>query len=992
MSSRMQKLRSLFEDRLVFFAVLICAGCIFTLVYLVLTGNADQVYTDIVVGDLAAYGSNKSSERSLFYILSLVGSAFYFLYFMWSKQAGRLSASSPDRPVAVSDTTAVSIALFVLLATSCLFYNEVHSLLAACFLCFLLLLVVDKALVPLSITFVCVCLYAVIAVYRLYIHLGGALRSLPRTDSSADMAAFTATLSRSFLPIRYVLAPILLLTVCLCCLKIRKTCFVRGILAGQCFVPLLLLVYLAADYTYQGQYIRLDPPPRACLLIYLLIAVCTGEAFLHAYRYWRSCEDWRDIISLGTCICVLAFNCFDGSGAVFTGDMHHPFENIITYSQVFRQGQKLFSEFYPPSGLYAILNGFFFDFWGGGLIENYNLTSNLFYLFIVLLLVALLSLHVKRAYLFALALLFCIPDYNRIVFILPIILLLSCPQLLRRKNLWLQAWFLTSYLHGLYYPVYGAAVALGFFPLGIWQLSQLIKSGELRLQIRRIGFWLGWFVCILPALLGIPLLLGLLRHTLALSSQTIYADGLSRYGQDVWPAFLPNIEHVSLRLIFYCLFSFMILPAAVWICVALGLRLGKVKLFRRHLQMAQPVPFLLTLAGAIALLISFSFSTVQLGFSDMLSRSRGMLFAVSVLLLLVAGRYLPKGRSWCVLLGACVFFFAASQDVGFFNVDRGSRLRASYMAPDGYVYTDGDPVVKWGRAFVSPDSYDTVKACYEKAQTLDRERTYLQFSSWFGYNYLCDIKGAAAIEDLTVCGYRPAQETAATLAANHSIVGKISSFTHYYLYHWLLTSGDYVWDPVSEYFWPNEDDLSRQEVLERNKAADYVPVHTDMHLEMSSWGSSIDTLRDIMTEVDVPFTASAQTDCLQIDFDAPLDGDIADFLYLDLAQMDTDYSYVLLPQFNPQEKDPLANLFMKKNYNPDTQVTVEWQGSEGEPYGLTGMAGKGKLLIPLGSGKDWLLHSHDRLTVYLSRYGQKIPMPDVVSLQFLKVRALDPKL
>ena len=83
---------------------------------------------------------------------------------------------------------------------------------------------------------------------------------------------------------------------------------------------------------------------------------------------------------------------------------------------------------------------------------------------------------------------------------------------------------------------------------------------------------------------------------------------------------------------------------------------------------------------------------------------------------------------------------------------------------------------------------------------------------------------------------------------------------------------------------------------------------------------------------------------------------------------------------------------MKKDYSPGIQITIEWQSGSGQSYGLTGRVGKGKLLIPLGSGKNWLLNRHDQVTVYLSQNGQSIQMPDVVSLQFLKVQALEPKL
>lgn len=709
-------------------------------------------------------------------------------------------------------------------------------------------------------------------------------------------------------------------------------------------------------------------------------------------RHWSHCTDWRNIIAFGSCTCVLAFNRFSGMGVIFDSDMHHPFEDTITYSQVVHQGQKLFSEFYPPSGLYAFFNGFFLDFFGGGLVENIALSRNLFFLFIALLLVFLLSLHVKRAYLFGFALFFCIFDYNRFAFILPIILLLSCPQLLRRKNLWLQTWFLTSYLHGLYYPVYGAAVALGFLPLGIYQFYCFVKCGELKREIKRPLFWLGWSLCLAPVLWDIPLLLGLLRHSLAMGSQTLYADGNARFGQTVWADFFPYIHHISLRLILYYLFSFMILPAAVWLCAALGLRLGKVQLASGRVTVEQPVPALLAFAGGIALLVSFSFTTVVLDENSLFSRSRGMLSAVAVLLLILAAHYLPKERSWYLILAACTFFLCASAEIGFFGMDTSVKLSACYTVPDDYVYTYDDPVQKWGHTFVPADIYDSVEENYAKAQSLDREKTYYNVLPNFGYYYLLDVKGAAAIENWTTCGYSATKENVETILRNKSIVRPVNPLNNYYLYHWLLASGEYIWDPVNEYFLPNDAGLPREQVLEKNRAASLGSDVTSLGQIAGSWGSSFDTLQAIFTPADPSYTLSAQDSQLEIDFEQPLDGTNADFLYLDLSVKDPSFYYILHSWYslNIQKNDRFANLFMKRVDNPELRATVQWYDEDNNLCSVVCDIGSGKLLIPLGSGKSWLLHQHDKITISVTSYGKPAPVPDLNAVQFLKAREIEP--
>ena len=84
-----------------FFFILAAIGCCFTIMYLILTGNANQVYTDIVNEHTAQDASNKSAERNLFYILALAGGLVYTLYFFWCQRKAGLE----ERKSMVSNRT-----------------------------------------------------------------------------------------------------------------------------------------------------------------------------------------------------------------------------------------------------------------------------------------------------------------------------------------------------------------------------------------------------------------------------------------------------------------------------------------------------------------------------------------------------------------------------------------------------------------------------------------------------------------------------------------------------------------------------------------------------------------------------------------------------------------------------------------------------------------------------------------------------------------------
>ena len=123
------------------------------------------------------------------------------------------------------------------------------------------------------------------------------------------------------------------------------------------------------------------------------------------------------------------------------------------------------------------------------------MTNNLFYLIVIIGIVWLIDKQVDRIYVFLISLVFYVLSYNRLVFVLPIMLLLIWPKLVEKKNTWLMVWFLTSLFQGLYYPLYGVATCVGFFPMGLWQVVTYIKSGELKKDIRTIRFWIGWGFC-----------------------------------------------------------------------------------------------------------------------------------------------------------------------------------------------------------------------------------------------------------------------------------------------------------------------------------------------------------------------------------------------------------------------------------------------------------------------------------------------------------------
>lgn len=947
--------------------VWILAGSVGTVVYLAMTGNDTQIYTDAVIEYTAIFFCNKSAERRLIYMLVFSGifviSMYFFLRFK--------SLSSDLCETGKKDDAKMLICMFGVMAGSYYFiYANTNSVLTVSLLIFLFTYVMDKSLVVPVFAFFYINIYALYGIFRILVLTGW---KQPGNSMTAAMIMFFEVC--------------MILLVC----TDKKKVLLRGCLFGQLAVPFVLLIYLASQYNYNGKFLYIPVPLPVKILMFFLIVLFEAEGVWKIKKNWHIDAELKSMINYGTCVCIMAFNRFCGTGAVVPNDIHHPFENIIGYSQIFELGQMPFSEYIPVSGMYSIVQGAVFQLFGNGEMGNYYVAQNVFYLLVLLLVAALLCAQMNRVYVFAISCIFSMFDYNRFVFVLPVMLFLMMPKMIERKNLWLQAWFLTSLFQGLYYPVYGAAVCLSFLPLGICQIADGIKSGQLKADMKTVKFWIGWGVCFAFAFICFPYLIGTYRHVSAMSGQTIYADGIARFGQKVPDWFFPYMENSSgIRIALYDIFTFMIPAGFVWAAYVLALKAGNVCFTGGKLKLHNVQALAVTASPVLMPIVCYLFTFVRLDFGSIYSRSFGVLIMASVLLFVAAQRYLSCEKVCYLAFFLLAFIPASESGVGFFSSD--TKLEAYITVPEGYVYIENDETEKWGTCFAEPSLYDSVKNFSEQLSQEDKNYSYLGRPDWFGSFYLCGIKGNGVMEIMpTVRGYEAAQEAIDVARANQARIGTgIHPLYNYYFYHWLLTSGEYFWSEEQNCFLPNvgEKIFPAAYVKEKHKNLMLFQDGMDVGKSAASFGMSLDSLKNIMTESDAVFTFRQKESGIQVDFEEILDGNDADYLYLEFSGLDQNFQYTLYNMAGEQEQDggPLAKLLMKKNYNPGMQVTVQWSDENEERHMMNCAVNQGKLLIPLGAGAKWLLNKHAYLYIAVTQDGQQITMPKVSNIGFFKIR------
>ena len=970
---------SIITEPLFFFGMIVM-GIIIVYLWLARFGNGLEKYTDIVSEFTSSDNSNKSAERNLVYALAIVGSMAITAYYFITARLGQLSSL---RRVKSEDNKSIKIlitAFVVASATSFVIYTQTNIFLLSFLILAIVSYVIDKEKAFDAVLLFTISLYAIAGIYRLYVLAGG--------NKSTDITTVI------------LISAVISLLFFLIATKMNIYLMQKAFLLAQLFIPFTLLVFNASRYNVGDEIITLVMTKRITWLVWLIIIVFEYIAVRNLLRYWEKQTKVTDLISFGTLVSIMNFNNYSGTGQIVSSDIHHACENIIGFSQIVELGQKPFADYIPVSGMYSFVQGFYLWLFGKDYYAYYYVTENLFYLTITFIVIWLLRKHIRDEWVLFVCLLVPILRYNRIALIIPIFLVLALPRLIKNKNLWLKVWLLTSLINGLYYPVFGASVCLGFLPLAIYQFTSFIKN-EFTEKRKAPGFWVGWIFTFIPILASIPLLLGTLKHMLAMGGQTVYADGISRFGQKVPDDFFSYIDSIGIRLILYYVFTFLLQAAVVWVSAILIFRIGGLVTKSGKVYIKDAEAATLSATFGIAILVAFTYTLIRLDIVNNIenfysiniySRSAGIIYCAVIMIIILASRYLKETGAMFYAIALAVFLVAVVSGESVFAFDSASKLEPYYTVGEDYILVDDNDIPKLGECFVQQGTYDGIVANYEEMAVLDKNKAYMAMDN-FGHYYLSFVKGDSVMESYTVRGYGAAQETVDIIKKNGTNMFPVDSFIHYYLYYYLLTSGDYIWNSQYWMFCPNTEGASVEQVREMHKNLGLAVDGLSLGRTPGSWGSSMETLEDIFSHVSVDTEFVSEDDTSStITFGESVLGEDADFIYLKFADVDNDYEYILFDNIEEEVQSDLTwfnKYLMKKDYNRGTVVTISWKDDAGDQYSLNCDMVKGELLIPLGSGRNWLLNSHDSVVITVTNGEEELTVPEIEDVELLKVREVE---
>lgn len=769
-------------------------------------------------------------------------------------------------------------------------------------------------------------------------------------------------------------------------LKYRPHLLGKCISFTQIFVPMGLLALLGDKYMQQGrEYIIQNPWQATGIILLVTVAACIFSyrkyrALLHGKQDHPSLEER---ISLWACFAVYMMNSYYPNGLHVVSDPHHPIENIIGFSQIFELGQMPFTQYTPTSGMYSVVHGAFVYLFGNDLLSNYGIATNVLLLGIGGLTIYLLQNLIQKRYLFLFSILFnLVAFYDRVWFILPVIFLLMQPKILSDPAKMIVAWLLSSLFMGLYYPLYGAAVCLGFVPIALYHVWTWKKE-------KHPFTWkalLPWGLTGLLILLALPLLFGLAQHMLAMRDQTIWADGIGAFAQMTPSWFLLFLKSWTLRMAAFeiLIFLFPMVPLAIGTWFLCGL-------FRRYRAKDEVRLDEMTLATLMMTVsvVSFTYTFVRLDYDGLFSRLAYILVIEAGLFFLYGIRFLtdPAKKICIVITMVCVAAMAQPP----------ARISGSfsnfYDIPGEFVYVD-EEFPKSGKGFMTPTYYHDVKRFERFAYSDTPVFSLPLFAKW----YLLAIPGVSTLEAGITKGYPAADEAVHILKTQKPLIGTgIDPYEHYYLYHWIVTSGAYRYSAEDQMFYPQQDGgtSSNKEVTvfgyDGNFGSDR---ERNLINAPEATGESMNSLRKNFSAASVRPDVIAGEEKTEIVWPEAVDGDQADFVYVELeaGTPTAQYGGIKAGVFYPapaEQMNPFSPYVMFQKHNPDKMIRVSWLDDQSREHAFQMDFGQGKLLIPLGAGMGWLLNQHDRISITCLKDGKPIPIQRVNHIEFLKLRTVE---
>ncbi len=930
----------------VFILCMICVLCLPGLM------DGHHTYNDFLMGENAYLAGNKSGEWKLFWILLAVGCVGMILFSVLEKKR-------TDMPAVVEKK------------------SHYYKYGVLCFVpCLVHLIVYGKTTVNMLI-FSCVAA-VLVCVFKEQASIWCELFICTYFALQSVSAVMAVGFHNYFLGDSKILAMSLLILFSVVCATVFRKAHRTGwssekiISYIQVPIPLLLLVYLKDDYERVLVVTQVKLPVQFVCLIYAIIVLGI------LYNVWRIVKEKKSV-SVITVFCVFAFVSFSSVAQIMPNDFHHHGEQILAWQQIIELGQVPYQEYSPASGFYPMIIGAINSLFFAGEANTYALSFGLFMLLFEALTVALLYKRLAPRWCLFLAVLFRMPLYCRTWILLPVLLILTDRKLVKEKIRWLISWVLCSFLSGLYYPLYGAALMFGAMPFGIAGLIQVIRQKEWK-RMKKTEVFLALFVMIL-IVISIPLLYRMMRHILSMAGQTLSVDGATILDTEPPAWFMPYLMQTAVRdTVYYTMriilgIVFLLIPVYLLSAYLLGkYDHGKIKLSKK----LNDRTFLLLSAVPIVLCVCYTYTMVCMDedwVANILSRSAHVILFVCgmfgvVVLKEVGMDFMQKsGLNMALAMTVSIpfFFFYNGGDYYFPALDGATDTECyvigeysakliPYQVPEAYVLLTDEvkasyPQVDYtrvGSGFVQPGVLQNLNeryAIYDLLKTYDPDVNMLGFEMTQFYYYLLNEKAVYSGRTAIAKSAKATEAVISSMDTQHTVIRNgVIPLEQYYLYRYAVKQG-YVYSAEMDLYLPSglyRDIYGREGSLRGSAWMS----DGDCGMVACAFGHSVDSMETCETVACPECVQTKQTE----------NGKIVYTFSLSRAVNGADVDFVRVKL---------------RGIEPETEGTIYWNDvSSKMSDSLAFDVCDGELLIPVGIHAGWLTDTHDEIQIVLEGMEQ----------------------
>ena len=814
-------------------------------------------------------------------------------------------------------------------------------------------------------------------------------------------------------------------------LKIKKQFLTPVFTVLQFLIPLNLLVFLKTSYSYRGEEIILGLPPGYYICIIGLIVMCYIMFFLENYFLCKkkgieanAINFCNNPILISSILAIAVFNAYCMPIRVVPDDLWHHGEEVVAWQQVFECGKTLYHDYMPASGLHPFVEGFYLN-----VILDKTAASIPEACALLMITIAILTIFLcytvtrSRAITLFIAIYYNIPVYHRYYFLLPSLLILATPSLIRKRSSWLRLWVLFCFLNGLYYPNCGGALALGGLPFALIQIYFWIKNGDAHKEIRTLIFWFWWIVCLLPIILSIPLLLRMAKYVLSAASQTILADGIPLYAS--YTDLLHQLINDS-NIWFICwelgkagchLIHRYTLPMLGIFIPVLCLSAYFRSTSRSTTEKLQSPIFFGLSSVPLTLCALYSYTFVRADVNCMMSRTLYVLVTViSVFFFLIIWKYgndfltrpvritiLLICISWGIYLPAFqnykggVNMPLSTIGTGGFLYDK-TKLSPRYEIPDSYFYYEsGIPDTRIGKGFVPDSIHSTFLQFRDQLKKYDFQQYDIVNLPRLFY-HIFNLK----------CFYTEASQLVKSEQMQREMLKKAESAPpaffygitpdEYLLYRWILRNG---YKKVEENLYVSPKLLSGNRSLKEAPKRDIkLNFQTNNNFSYHSFGRSFKTLEPLFekgTDITSNIEIADNFEIKKLNIYRPVSFPCSFRLKLphDLDSKEYDFLYIKF-KFELQEPQSFLKRYVSRlkaefsGYYQQLSLTWKMSQETKSPNILqTRIFLDGVFLFPLGFNADWLSEPHSELILTFDDTTPILKGLEIEKILLLKKKLFD---